>query len=433
MKKITIKVEEFKLAEVLTVCFDVSKDKLNSFLRYRDPGDEQLRECEDEYRNRTSTIRRKLLELSKLSTELGLSDLLVVCEPTGGYERSLLRTARREGFRTAYVNPESVHKLQVVESNDSGKSDHKDPRTIHTLTRLGKTLKHRMLPEDYLQLRTLHGFYEDEVDLASKSRCHIHAVLHELFCDYSQSSDFIYTKTGKAILEAYGLNPYRIAAVTWKQFVRKIRHHSRVRLDILEAVYHAAQSSTLHLMSSAQQEILEGRLKELYSDWERHDERKRIYRKHLETVFLRVREHETLRDIANLNEFSKARIIAQTGPLDDFSRIECLTRLAGMNLRQRQSGKYEGKLKISKKGRTLLRKVLFQVCFRMIGQGRLYHEYYQAHINPNVDHTRMRTMVSVMRKILKMIHGLHRSNEGFDIKRVNMCESQYTQHEQTAA
>ena len=184
MKKVTIKAEEFKLEEVLVVCFDVSKDKLNSFLRYRDPGDDQLRECEDQYRNRTSTIRRKLLELSKLSNELGLSDLLVVCEPTGGYERSLLRTARREGFRTAYVNPESVHKLQVVESNDSGKSDEKDPRTIHTLTRLGKTLKHRMLPDSYLQLRNLHGFYEDEVDLVCKLRGHIHAVLHELFCDF---------------------------------------------------------------------------------------------------------------------------------------------------------------------------------------------------------------------------------------------------------
>jgi transposase len=433
MKKITIKIEEFKVEDVLTVCFDVSKDKLNSFLRYRDPGDDLLRECEDEFRNRTSTIRRKLLEVGKLSTELGLSDVLVVCEPTGGYERSLLRTARREGFRTAYVNPESVHKLQVVESNDSGKSDLKDPRTIHTLTCLGKTLKHRMLPEDYLQLRTLHGFYEDEVDSASEARCHIHAVLHELFCDYSQSSDFIYTKTGSAILEYYSLNPYRIAADTWKQFVRKIQRRSRVRLDILEAIYHAAQSSTLHLMSSEQQEILEGRLRELHTDWERHDERKKSYRKQLETVFLRVREHATLQNTADLNEFGKARLIAQTGPLDDFDRIERLTRLAGMNLRQRQSGKYEGRLKISKKGRALLRKVLFQIGFRMIGQGRLYHEYYQAHINPNVDHTRMRTMVSVMRKILKMIHGLHRSNEGFDIKRVNMCKSQYAQLEQAAA
>jgi hypothetical protein len=44
-----------------------------------------------------------------------------------------MHTARRLGHLTAYVNGESVAKLRVVETNDDGKTDRKDPHIISTL------------------------------------------------------------------------------------------------------------------------------------------------------------------------------------------------------------------------------------------------------------------------------------------------------------
>jgi hypothetical protein len=73
----------------------------------------------------------------------------------------------------------------MVESNDTGKTDQKDPRVIHTLARLGKVIKHRMLNEDYLCLRKLGKFY-DQADVSLvRSKGMVEKTLVELFCDYS--------------------------------------------------------------------------------------------------------------------------------------------------------------------------------------------------------------------------------------------------------
>ena len=64
----------------------------------------------------------------------------VICEPTGQLQNKLLRTARRLGCFTSYVNAESVSKFRMIESNDQNKTDTKDPRVIHTMGKLNKPL-----------------------------------------------------------------------------------------------------------------------------------------------------------------------------------------------------------------------------------------------------------------------------------------------------
>ena len=59
---------------------------------------------------------------------------------------------------------QSVKKFRVVETNDTGKTDIKDPRVISTLAGLNKVIRHRMIGEDYLMLRKLGKIY-DETDV----------------------------------------------------------------------------------------------------------------------------------------------------------------------------------------------------------------------------------------------------------------------------
>ena len=71
------------------------------------------------------------------------------------FGQRLLDSARRLGHETGLINPEHVSKLKTVESNDTGKTDHKDPRVMHLVARLGKTQTDRHLPEQYRRLRRL--------------------------------------------------------------------------------------------------------------------------------------------------------------------------------------------------------------------------------------------------------------------------------------
>ncbi|MDL1980166.1 MAG: IS110 family transposase, partial [Deltaproteobacteria bacterium] len=105
------------------------------------------REYTDICSNCADVIQRRILKYQKIAKEHGMSNLRIICEPTGQYQNSLLRTARRNGCLTCYVNAESVKKFRVVETNDTGKTDIKDPRVISTLARLDKVIKHRMIGE----------------------------------------------------------------------------------------------------------------------------------------------------------------------------------------------------------------------------------------------------------------------------------------------
>lgn len=69
------------------------------------------------------------------------------------------RTTRGERPLACYV----ACRLKKVESNDTEITDHKDPRVIDLVARLGKTQRHRQLPETYQVLRRDRLYRADSV------------------------------------------------------------------------------------------------------------------------------------------------------------------------------------------------------------------------------------------------------------------------------
>ena len=75
--------------------------------------------------------------------------------------------------------------MGVVESNDTGKSDHKDPNVINTLSKLNKTFEDRHLDENYRRLRLLNEMYEEEEKAMVTAKNLVHHVFNLLFPDWS--------------------------------------------------------------------------------------------------------------------------------------------------------------------------------------------------------------------------------------------------------
>ena len=115
-----------------------------------------------------------------------------------------MRAARRLGLEVAWVSGEAVAKMRVVESNDSGKTDIKDPRVIHLVARIGKTLEYRELDEQYGALREWHKVYEAAQAGIVQAKGAIHHQLNVLFPDFSFSKDFLYGPSGQALVKRYG-------------------------------------------------------------------------------------------------------------------------------------------------------------------------------------------------------------------------------------
>lgn len=421
----TQKPAKAQLDRVLDICVDVSKDKLDVYFELAE------RTCTDLLPNSTRQIERGLRAYAAEATKEGCHSLRVVCEPTGGYQNKLLRTARRLGFLTTYVSGEAVAKFRVVETNDNGKTDLKDPRTINTLARVDKgVLPHRVLDEEYSLLRTCGLHYEEADGALVQARCRIHHGLLELFPDYSFKNSFLYETSGRALMQLYHANPYRIVQAGEQAFYLAMRRQvPRIRHKTLERLWQDAESSVLHQQSDEHLALLELHVDGLWQDFLRQEQRKAEIEDRMVELLDRLRAKDPKVPAPTPGVISAknlARLLGETGPLSDFACWRQLMRYAGLNICMRQSGRYEGQFRISKKGRPLLRKILGQIVFPLVTRRALYGDYFH---EKRQTMPGKKAMTTVMRMFLRKLHGWHKAGTDFDAERHFICQGDWAQRQ----
>ena len=415
-----------KIQDRLLLCADVAKDHLDLFTRYHDG--RRNHTLDQRLDNTTDTIEATLTHYADLAREAHLDGLTVVCEASGGYEQKLLRTARRLGHQTALVSPEHVAQLRKVESNDTGKTDHKDPRVIALVAQLGKTQRHRLLSEPYALLRRLTSDYDQDEGSRCACKTRIHSLILDLFPDYDASAVFTFDTTGRALMDAYAFDPYAIGRAGYRRFETKIKRRVKfVRFRTLEKLFAWAEASASYERPEAVILALRSRLQALSRDLEHLEQRMAAIKNEIEAVGETLKQAAVLpaldEALSGLTLFNLARLVGQTGPLADFATKRALLRYAGLNLRERQSGQYRGQTRLSKKGRILLRKVLSQAVFPLLRGDRLYGPYYAEKRRQGMCHQKAK--VAVMRKFLGVLWSVARSGETFDLDRFRLSESQY--------
>jgi len=412
--------------DALLVTFDVSKAKLDFHTEYSD-AQGKLSCMEDTFPNNNCAIKEKLNTLSGLAAEQGKNRLHVVCESTGGYENKLLRLAHSLGHGTSYVSGESVSKYKVVESNDTGKTDEKDPRVMMVLAKLDKMLTCRQLKGEYLLLRECNRIYDTELKAYSQVKGQIHFVLHDLFCDYSFQKDFLYDQTGRTLMKRFSCNPYRIINAGYDYFFTYMKESNKeIRNGTLKRLWENAQSSTMICRDNELLLLLEEHLRNLWEEFLLHEERLASIRQRMTGFYERLRQKEApvpQPQKGLINDFHVARILGETGPLTDFPNTRILLRYAGLNLRERKSGLYKGLVRISKKGRAPLRNVLALTVLGLVKKNALFGPYYHAKKAAGMKGSKI--MVAVMRKFLKVFFALSKPNTQFDAQRLFICENQY--------
>lgn len=431
--KSTFRIEPVNPAKELLLAVDVSKDSLSyrAELPVQAAGQKQrvVERVSGSIRNRSRQITRLFAVMRARAQQGGYEQLRVLCEPTGGYEQKLLRLARQQGCLTSYVSGESVHKAKVIDHNDTGKSDQLDPGVILTLGRMGKVLTHRVLPPLYEQLRLLNRLYTAEDKAYVRTKCTLNYAIRRLFCDLSCKSKFYYTNAGRGLMQMYCFNPYRILHSGQKRFSKAVRRRSpRLAAKTLQQLWDDVVSSNRHVMSSQEQAVWQQQVQYAWEEYLLHEARREQLRRSMEQIYRQLLRHNELVPRSRrgfLSEFRIARILAETGPLSDFPNPQAILKYAGLNLCQRQSGKWKGKIKISHKGNAQLRDALGEAAFGMVRSNRCYGPYYHRKTRgENMVGTM--AMTAVARKLLVAFWTVGIKQVGFDQKRLLNSESQLT-------
>ena len=409
---------EIKSLNYLIVAYDISKYKHNFYTHFTI--DSESMESEGEIKSPMKSVISHFEDLVKLKETYNFHAVQIVCEPTGGYEKALLRKAREFGFLTQYVSGEATNKAKVIESNDSGKNDQKDARVIHMLATQGKTLSCTESHDHYGELKFYNRKYEDLSLEAARRKNRINSLVEELFPDISITPRQLYNKTMRCVIDNYKLNPYVIANLEWEVFLEVItasyrRKLSKVAAALLERVWRASLSSKLNIMPEWKSNALAEELENSYRLWTALEDRKKAYKDKMITLVEKTEEWQQVNK-APVSAFMFSRILAESGSWKAYPGIRQLMRYAGLNLREKQSGTYQGQVRLSKKGNSLMRKCLGQMVFScLVKKNRLYSEFYR---QKKEKRNGFYALTCVMRKALRMLFGTYQSGAGYQGQRV---------------
>lgn len=97
-----------------------------------------------------------------------------------------------------------------------------------------------------------------------------------------------------------------------------------------------------------------------------------------------------------------------------YANAHSFHKALGLNLKEKSSGRYQGQLKIAKRGCSLVRRYLYFAALRLIKDDPVAKAWYQAKVDPRF---RNKTVVAVMRKLAKALWYLGRGDR-FDARKL---------------
>jgi transposase len=339
----------------------------------------------------------------------GCDEVVVGYESTGPYAEPLVHYLANKQVEIVQVNPMHTKKMKEVNDNSPLKTDDKDPRVIADIIRLGRALTIVVPGGDAAYLRRLNNARERHVGEQTALLNRLQQLVFLIFPEFKTVLKNIKGKTAQYILKRYTL-PERIGTLSEEALGEEMRKRSMGKFGIKEA-------QSLIGLARETVGIKEG-LAGIFMDI-RHIltqlEAERRFISEIEAemgaVLGRIPYSIRLLSIKGLGTVSVAGLIGEVGDFSKFSTQSEIMKLAGLDLYEISSGKRKGQRRISKRGRSLLRKILFYAAIQMIRKNGIMYEYYARLTGRGME--RMRALIAVSRKLLRIIHAIVRDNRDY--------------------
>jgi len=355
-----------------------------------------------------------ILEI-KLSHEK--QDILVGFEPTGHYWMNLAAFLTERNIRFVMVNPLHVTRSKELDDNLQTKNDQKDARVIAKLITNGNFSYPRLLEGKNAELRqgSLIRWTLKKDIVTIKNR--ISRWIDKFFPEFST----VYKSLGQnacAILKQTPL-PVDIWNRETKDLIELYRETENLRYPArpkLEALKELAGKSIGMTEGSVMARLeIETHIRELQF----LEQRLERVNKQLIHLAEQLTDYEYLVSIPGISENTVAELLAETGSLTEYNNPRQLIKLAGLTLRESSSGQQKGQKRISKRGRSKLRSILYKAVLPLIRNNQVFAELYQYYISRlNNPLKKKEAMVVLCSKLLKIFHGLSRHQVKFDADRM---------------
>jgi transposase len=338
-----------------------------------------------------------------------LQDMVIGFESTGPYGEPLLHYLRKRKTKLVQVNPMHTKRLKELQGNSPNKTDKKDPKVIADIIALGHTLS-LVVPEGpAAQLRRLTQARERCVKRHTLLLNQLHDLVFILFPECFQVINSVKGKSIQYLLTHYP-TPHDIVKLGVEPLTLLLKKISRGTLG-------EQRASALHeaaAISEGVQEAQDSIVFEIRGILALIAEHRRFItraEKLLGEYLKQIPYSRSILALKGIGTITAAGLIGEVGDFTKFSTIAEIMKLAGLDLFEISSGKHQGRRRISKRGRALMRKLLYFAALNVVRKGGLMHAQYHSYLNRGMVKTK--ALIAIARKLLRIIFAIVRDHSEY--------------------
>jgi transposase len=349
-----------------------------------------------------------------------LTHVFIGMEPTGHYWRKIAFFAKEKGYEVRFVRTTAVKHQRELDESSSAKSDIKDAFTIGNITREGKYIDTVIEESVFRNLRTLAHVRERTLRSSIGSTHVLQAVLDDYFPELKEIFWSIKAKGVMALLANYpfpeDIRNAGLPVIT--ALLEPTNKRKRQAREKAHQIYQAAQESVgLKTIGIAARVRLAICLEEVKRSEARIKDIDRAIKELLKQIPLAV----YILSLPGVGPISCGIFLGELGNPEYFKNPRQIIKYAGYDPKENDSGSRVGRKIISKKGRWLLRKVLFFMALGVVQRSSFFRGYYE-HKKTGL-HRQLKkkeALCAVILKLIGVIFALMRDRRMFT-EEINRC------------
>ena len=402
MKSIKTQKSQLDNRETLIVAVDIAKRTNKGYYRFPDKTDVRP----FGFFNNGYGFNKFWERVDKAMKNNGIKNVVIGFESTGSYGEPLIHYLKKKPVRLVQVNPMHVKKLKEVHGNSPNKTDDKDPKVIADIIELGHALSVVVPEGTAAELRRLTQAREKAIKRRTSFINQLEGLVFAIFPELLQIIKSLNYKSAQYLLEHYP-TPKDILKCGLDNLIPILKRVSfgSLSTERIEAIYNAAKIS--------------GGIKEGYEsiiyDIRHILNLLKISNRFIAEVEKKMSDYlelipysKFILSIRGIGKITASGLIGEVGDFRQFKTISEITKLAGLDLFEISSGNHKGTRRISKRGRPLMRKLLYFATLNLTRKGGIFHEIYKGYLNRGM--MKMKALIAIARKLLRIIFALVRNH-----------------------
>ena len=342
----------------------------------------------------------------EFSRKQGLKEIVVGFESSGPYAEPLFHFLRKKPVRLVQVNPVHTKRIKELTGNSPNKTDRKDPRVIADVISLGHALTLVVPKGSAADLRRLTHARERVIKRRTAAINQLQDLIFVIFPEFLKIMKGVSTKTALYLIKSHP-TAESVVALGLESLKTLIRTTSRGKLGPQrgEELFQASQSC-VGVQEGKRSILLE--IEYLISQIGTDNLFVATSEKEMGEHLKEIPYSHSILSIKGIGKVTAAGLIGEVGDFREFGTISEITKLAGLDLFEISSGKHKGRRRISKRGRPLMRKLLYFAAINVVRSNGILHEPYQQMLSNGMP--KVKALIAIARKLLRIIFALARDN-----------------------